>query len=130
MRDLDLLREISTVMIKTCLCALGRTAPNPVLTTLRYFKDEYVAHIKEKICPALVCKAFVRYQIDPNKCKGCTLCTKNCPVQAISGNLGSPHVINQDKCVKCGTCVEVCPSNAIIRVSGKIMEKQVQVMKK
>jgi len=130
MKDLDLLREISTVMKKTCLCALGRTAPNPVLTTLRYFKDEYVAHIKEKICPALVCKAFIRYQIDPNKCKGCTLCAKNCPVQAISGNLGSPHVINQDKCVKCGTCVEVCPSNAIIRVSGKIMEKQVQVMKK
>ena len=129
MRDLDLLREICTVMIKTCLCALGRTAPNPVLTTLRYFKDEYVAHIKEKVCPALVCKAFVRYKIDPNKCKGCALCAKNCPVQAISGNLGSPHVINQDKCVKCGTCVEVCPSNAIIKVSGKIMEKQAQVMK-
>jgi len=127
MEDLELLKKIGEAMIKTCLCALGRTAPNPVLTTLRYFEDEYLMHIREKTCPALVCKALIKYQIDPDRCKGCALCAKNCPAQAIIGNPGSPYIIDQDKCIKCGTCVEVCPFNAIIKLPKKM--PGVQVMK-
>jgi len=127
MKDLELLKKIGAAMIKTCLCALGRTAPNPVLTTLRYFEDEYLTHIKEKTCPTLVCKALIKYQIDPDRCKGCALCAKNCPAQAIIGNPGSPYIIDQDKCIKCGTCVEVCPFNAIMKLPKKMLG--VQVMK-
>lgn len=127
--DLELLREIGAAMKKACLCALGRTAPNPVLSTLRYFEDEYIAHISGGFCPASVCKAFIRYQVDSSKCRGCMLCAKNCPAQAISGISGLPHTIDQDKCVKCGTCIEACPFNAIIKVPRKIVEKQVEVMK-
>ena len=125
MKDLELLKKIGAAMIKTCLCALGRTAPNPVLTTLRYFEDEYLMHIKEKTCPALVCKALIKYQIDPDRCKGCALCAKNCPAQAILGNPGSPYIIDQDKCIKCGTCVEVCPFNAIMKLPKKVLGVQV-----
>jgi len=125
MKDLELLKKIGAAMIKTCLCALGRTAPNPVLTTLRYFEDEYLTHIKEKTCPALVCKALIKYQIDPDRCKGCALCAKNCPAQAIIGNPGSPYIIDQDKCIKCGTCVEVCPFNAIMKLPKKVLGVQV-----
>jgi NADH-quinone oxidoreductase subunit F len=118
MEDLVLLEEIGLAMKKTCLCALGQTAPNPILTTLRYFKGEYLTHIEERRCPTLVCKALISYRIDEGECRGCGLCAKNCPAQAISGETGSPHVIDQDRCFKCGTCLEGCPSNAIVKVSG------------
>lgn len=101
-------------MIKlTALCGLGQTAPNPVLTTIKYFRDEYEAHIKEKRCPAHKCKALIRYEIDPEKCVGCTACARVCPVGAISGKVREPHVIDQDLCEKCGICVNVCRFNAI-----------------
>jgi NADH:ubiquinone oxidoreductase subunit F (NADH-binding)/(2Fe-2S) ferredoxin/NAD-dependent dihydropyrimidine dehydrogenase PreA subunit len=107
--DLDLLEELAWAVKKGSMCGLGQTAPNPVLTTLRYFRHEYEAHVNEKRCPALVCKALLQYSIDQEKCIGCQRCTKECPVDAISGEKKEPHVIDQDKCIKCGACYEVCP---------------------
>ncbi|MBQ7581290.1 MAG: 4Fe-4S binding protein, partial [Lachnospiraceae bacterium] len=89
--------------------------PNPVLSTLRYFRDEYEAHIKEKKCPAGVCKSLINFYIDPDKCKGCTLCARNCPANAIKGEVRNPHVIDIEKCVKCGTCMDNCKFGAIIK---------------
>jgi NADH-quinone oxidoreductase subunit F len=119
--DIELLKEISQVMINTSLCALGTSAPNPLLTTIRYFRDEYRAHIEEKRCPALVCKGLVSYYIDPSKCQACMICLKICPVEAISGTKNQIHVIDQDKCTKCGTCVDVCPPHfgAVEKMSGE-----------
>jgi NADH-quinone oxidoreductase subunit F len=108
--DIELLEEIAVAVQTSALCALGTTAPNPVLSTLRYFRDEYEAHIKEKRCPAGVCKALIAYYIQPEKCKGCMICLRNCPVGAISGGKREVHVIQQNKCTKCGTCFEVCPA--------------------
>ena len=88
-------------------------APNPVLSTLRYFRDEYVAHIKDKRCPAGVCKKLLQFKIDPVKCKGCTLCARTCPAGAINGSVKNPHVIDQSKCIKCGACMEKCKFGAI-----------------
>jgi NADH-quinone oxidoreductase subunit F len=118
--DISLLQELSDQIKAGSLCGLGQTAPNPVLTTLRYFKDEYEEHIIKHRCPARVCKALVSYQILPDKCQGCGICMKNCPSQAISGGKRLVHAISQSKCTKCGTCLEVCPSkfNAVILVSG------------
>ena len=93
------------------MCGLGQTAPNPVLTTIRYFRSEYEAHINEGRCPALVCKALIEYTINADKCAGCHICFNNCPVDAITGELRQPHVIDLDKCIKCGMCLEVCPKN-------------------
>jgi len=98
------------------LCGLGQTAPNPVLTTLRYFREEYEAHIRDKKCPAMVCKALISYVIDPEKCRKCGLCAKNCPVNCIAGDRNTPYVIDQEKCIKCGTCLEVCPFQAVSKV--------------
>ncbi|NLO24669.1 MAG: 4Fe-4S binding protein, partial [Clostridiales bacterium] len=95
------------------LCALGQTAPNPVLSTIRYFRDEYEAHIRDKKCPAGVCSALLEYVIDKDKCKGCGICARNCPTNCISGKAKTPYVIDQDKCIKCGTCMEKCPFDAI-----------------
>ena len=111
--DIELLEELAPAVKDGSLCALGRTAPNPVLTTLRYFRDEYEAHIKEQRCPAGVCKALIAYSIDPEKCKGCMLCVKNCPQGAISGEKGQPQTIDQEKCSKCGACHEVCKFEAV-----------------
>lgn len=111
--DIENLIYLGTQIKTASLCGLGQTAPNPVLTTLRYFRHEYEAHIREKRCPAGACTALITITIDPAKCVGCTKCTKACPVNAISGTVKQPHVIDQDKCIKCGACVEVCPFKAI-----------------
>jgi len=119
--DIELLGELSEVLRDTSLCALGGTAPNPILTTLQYFKDEYEAHIKEKRCPAYACKELVSYYIDPAKCQACMICLRNCPAEAISGGKNQIHVIDQSKCTKCGTCLDLCPSrfDAVKKISGE-----------
>lgn len=115
MEDLDKLEELCYYIKDNALCGLGQTAPNPVLSTLRYFKDEYIAHVKDKKCPAEVCKKLLTYKIDPAKCKGCTLCARNCPADAIAGNIKEPHIISVDKCIKCGTCLDKCRFGAIYK---------------
>ena len=111
--DLDLLRELSTTIKDTALCGLGQTSPNPVLSTLNKFYDEYLAHIEDKTCPAKQCKNLIKYEINPNKCIGCTLCARRCPVQAIESKLKTPHIIDQSKCIKCGACFENCKFEAV-----------------
>ena len=120
--DIDLLIELAEAVKKSSFCALGGTAPNPVLTTIHYFRDEYEAHINEKRCPTLLCRALISYRILPDKCECCLICLRNCPAQAISGGKKQIHVIDQDKCSKCGICLEVCPErfSAVERVSGAI----------
>ena len=113
MEDLDKLEELCYSIKNAALCGLGQTAPNPVLSTLKYFRDEYEAHVRDKVCPAGVCKALARYVIDPVKCKGCSLCSRQCPAGAISGKIKEPFVINQDKCIKCGACQSACKFGAI-----------------
>ena len=115
MEDLDTLEELAAHIKTTALCGLGQTAPNPILSTLRYFRDEYIAHIVDKRCPAGVCKALLSYVIDEEKCKGCTACARKCPVNAITGSVKNPHVIDTAKCIKCGACVETCRFDAIYK---------------
>ena len=119
--DIELLEELGQTTRDASLCALGGTAPNPVLNTIRYFRDEYEAHIKDKRCPAHVCKHLISYTIDPAKCQACMTCLRKCPSEAISGGKNQIHVIDQDKCVKCGTCFEVCPPrfHAVKKISGE-----------
>jgi NADP-reducing hydrogenase subunit HndC len=119
--DIEKLKEIAEATSAAALCALGQTSANPMLTTIRYFRDEYEAHIKEKRCPALVCKSLISYYIDPAKCAACTLCYRNCPVGAVEGERGKIHIIDQSKCTKCGTCFEVCPPafRAVTKLSGE-----------
>ena len=114
MEDLDTLEELGKVIKEGSLCGLGKSAPNPVLSTLKYFRDEYIAHIKDKKCPAGVCKALKTYTIDEEKCKGCTKCARNCPVGAIEGKVKEAHKIDQSKCIKCGACAANCPFKAIV----------------
>ena len=118
--DIGLLEELSEVVSDASLCALGGTAPNPVLSTIRYFRDEYKAHIEQKRCPAGVCKALISYYIEPEKCQACMICLRNCPVDAITGGKNLVHVVDQDKCTKCGTCLEMCPPRfgAVTKLSG------------
>jgi len=122
--DIALLEKLGNDIKAGSLCALGQTAPNPVLTTLRYFKDEYEAHIEEKRCPALSCASLISFYILPDKCQGCGICARECPADAITGGKRLIHVIDQDKCVKCGTCLEVCPTRfgAVTKVSGETIE--------
>ena len=115
LEDIDKLEELCYYIKENALCGLGQTAPNPVLSTLRYFRDEYIAHVTEKRCPAGACKALTNYYIEPDKCKGCTLCARNCPVNAISGTVKQPHVIDTQKCIKCGACMEKCKFQAIVK---------------
>lgn len=115
MEDLDKLEELCYYIKDNALCALGQTAPNPVLSTLHYFREEYIAHIVDKKCPAGVCKDLLVYKIDPDKCKGCTLCARTCPNDAVIGKVKEPHTIDPNKCVKCGACMEKCRFGAIYK---------------
>jgi len=115
LEDLDKMEELCKYIQANAMCALGQTAPNPVLSTLKYFRDEYEAHVVEKRCPAGVCKNLMHYEIQPDKCKGCTLCARKCPAGAITGKVKEPHVIDQSKCIKCGACMEGCKFSAIIK---------------
>ncbi|MDK1032920.1 MAG: NADH-ubiquinone oxidoreductase-F iron-sulfur binding region domain-containing protein, partial [Planctomycetia bacterium] len=112
--QIALLEEIAEAVKDASLCALGGTAPNPVLSTLRYFRDEYEAHINEKKCPAGVCRALIRYRIDAQKCKGCLVCNKNCPAGAVQGERKQPQTIDEEKCIKCGVCIESCKFEAVL----------------
>ncbi len=113
MEDLDRLEELCEAIKTSSLCGLGQTAPNPVLSTLRYFRDEYIAHVRDKKCPAGVCKKLLKFEINPDKCKGCSLCARKCPVGAITGEIKSPFTIDTNKCIKCGVCIESCKFGAI-----------------
>ncbi|MEG0156123.1 MAG: NADH-ubiquinone oxidoreductase-F iron-sulfur binding region domain-containing protein, partial [Anaerovoracaceae bacterium] len=112
--DLEKLEVLARNIKASALCGLGQTAPNPVLSTMRYFRDEYMSHVVDKKCPAGVCKSMVVYKIDPETCKKCGICAKNCPTSCISGNKETPYVIDQDKCVKCGVCVTKCPFKSVL----------------
>ena len=113
--DIELLERLSATLVDSSLCALGTSAPNPVLSTIKYFRDEYEAHIRDKRCPAGVCKELITYNIDEEKCPECGLCVKACPVEAIT-SMGKrkPVVLDQEKCIKCGACYDVCKLNAVI----------------
>lgn len=115
LEDVDRLEELCHYIKANSACGLGQTAPNPVLSTLKFFRDEYNAHIIDKTCPAGVCKALLSYHIDSEKCRGCTICARNCPVQAISGSVKNPHIIDLDKCIKCGVCMEKCKFDAVYK---------------
>ena len=116
MEDLEILQELALAVKDGSLCGLGKTAPNPVLSTLQYFKDEYLAHIVEKRCPAGVCQAFKKIEIIKDLCKGCSKCARQCPVNAIEGKVKEPFIIDQNKCIKCGACIDACPFKAIKEV--------------
>ena len=113
--DIQRIRDLAEYMQASSLCALGQSAPNPILSTMNHFLDEYEAHINEKRCPAGVCKSLLNYYILTDKCRGCTLCARNCPVQAISGSVKAPHIIDTTKCIKCGQCIAHCKFGAIIK---------------
>jgi len=132
--DIEKLQHLAETVRDSSLCALGGTAPNPVLTSIRYFLNEYEAHIKEKSCPAIACKELVSYYIKPDNCAGCMICLRNCPVDAIKGDKQMIHVIDQEKCIKCGTCLDFCPSrfSAVAKVSGvlpDLPEKPIPIKK-
>jgi ferredoxin len=116
--DIELLEDVAKSVMRGSLCGLGTSAPNPVLTTLRYFRDEYVAHVESQICPAIACRDFIAYQIDEEKCTGCTACAKLCPVDGISGERKQFHQINAAVCTKCGVCSNTCTFGAVDTVNA------------
>ena len=118
LEDLDELESIALSMKESAICALGRTAANPVLTTLKYFRDEYEAHIVDHYCPAGVCPSLTTFRIDPERCVGCGLCAKSCPAGAITGETGKPHIIDNQACISCGNCRNTCRVDAIASVKG------------
>ena len=115
LEDLDKLETLAETIKNSSLCGLGQTAPNPVLSTLKYFRHEYEAHIVDKKCPAGVCQALLEYSIIPEKCKGCGLCARKCPTDAISGKVKEPYVIDVEKCIKCGACMDACKFDAVVK---------------
>jgi ferredoxin len=115
--DLELLEELARGVKDASLCGLGQTAPNPVLSTLRYFRDEYEAHVRTGRCPAGVCRALIRYEIVADQCNGCGACVRPCPVNAITGTKNEVHLLDGVKCTKCGSCLEACHFDAVIKVS-------------
>ena len=115
LEDIDELEELCEYIKANSLCGLGQTAPNPVLSTLRFFRDEYIAHVVDKKCPAGVCKSLLHYEVIPEKCKGCTACARVCPTGAISGVVKQPHSIDVNACIKCGACIEKCRFGAIVK---------------
>ena len=126
--DITKIEEIARGMDQNSLCALGQLTPGPILTALRYFRDEFDAHVLEKRCPAKQCVALTSFYIDPNACKGCQICKRACPVQVIEGDRRMIHIINQDGCIKCGTCMEVCPFDAVVKLSGETIEVPTELM--
>lgn len=112
-KDLELLEELAQTIKNSALCGLGQSAPNPVLSTIQNFRDEYLAHIRDKKCPAKVCRALLQYTISSELCRGCGICARECPEKAISGEPKEPYFINQEACIKCGVCIEKCPFDAI-----------------
>ena len=115
LEDIDRLEVLAKNIKNAALCGLGQTAPNPIISTLRYFRDEYIAHVVDKRCPAGVCKSIIKFKIDTETCKRCSICKKNCPVGAISGDKKTSFVIDQEKCIKCGICATKCPFNSILK---------------
>ena len=115
LEDLDHLDSLARMIKDTALCGLGQTAPNPIISTMKFFRNEYLEHVIEKKCAAGECKALLKYSIDPDNCIGCTKCKKVCPVECIEGKVKEVHVIDQDKCISCGACYDVCKFNAVIK---------------
>jgi NADH-quinone oxidoreductase subunit F len=123
--DLAFLEELSNGVKDASMCGLGQTLPNPVLSTMRYFREEYEAHLKERTCPARVCKNLIKFWIDPDQCPGCGVCLKACPAEAVQGSTRHVHVIDQSRCTKCGQCLEVCPPKvaAVRKLTGREAEE-------
>jgi NAD-dependent dihydropyrimidine dehydrogenase PreA subunit len=114
LEDIDELKSLAQAIVDGSLCGLGGTAPNPVLTSIRYFRDVYLAHIRDHKCPAGVCRDLITYRVDPKACNGCTLCARNCPQECISGKKKKPHAIDSSHCIRCGACLDVCPVGAVL----------------